>query len=58
MRGPALNGVNIVGCATKRAMRAGSVQRVGSNTSASAPHSAALRCVRSGRYVIVVRAGM
>lgn len=58
MRGPALNGVNIMGFAVNLARRAGSNHRSGSNMSASKPHRAVLRWVKMGKYMKVVLFGI
>lgn len=57
MRGPALKGENIIGLEVKVDSRSSS-QRSGSNTSASGPHRAGLRCVRTGKYMTGVHGGM
>jgi len=57
MRGPALNGVNMVGFNVNRASLRGSIHRSGSNSSASGPQSVLLRCVNSVEYQNVVDFG-
>jgi hypothetical protein len=57
IRGPALNGVNIVGFDVNRASLRGSIHRSGSNSSASGPQSSLLRCVNSVEYQNVVDFG-
>jgi hypothetical protein len=57
MRGPALNGVNIIGFDVNRASLRGSIHRSGSNSSASGPQSALLRCVNNVEYQNVVDFG-
>lgn len=57
LRGPALNGVNIIGFDVNRTNLLGSIHRSGSNSSASGPQSSLLRCVNSDEYQIVVDFG-
>ena len=57
MRGPALNGMNIIGLVLNLSARESS-HRPGSNVSASGPHRFGLRCIKSGMSIIEVLPGM
>ena len=58
MRGPELNGTNIIGLDVSLAIRLGSRNRSGSNSSASSPQRSGLRCMSIGMYMIGVEPGM